>query len=48
MEDSEYGLALGGGFLLRMMHNVGLKVEYAYRGIGILGKVHSYTVGVLF
>lgn len=48
MEDSEYGIALGGGMVLRMMHNVGLKVEYAYRGVGILGKTHCYTIGILF
>lgn len=48
MEDSEYGVALGGGIVLRMMHNLGLKVEYAYRGVGILGKTHCYTIGVLF
>lgn len=48
MEDSEYGLALGAGATLYMMHNTALKLEYAYRGLGILGKVHAYTVGVLF
>ncbi len=48
LEDSEYGLALGAGATLYMMHNTALKLEYAYRALGILGKVHAYTVGVLF
>ena len=45
---SEYGFTFGGGLLLRLMHNVGLQIDYAYRGIGILGQAHCYTVGVLF
>ena len=48
MGKSEYGFSFGGGMVLRMMHNIGLKVEYAYRGIGVLGKTHCYTIGVLF
>ncbi len=48
MDDSQYGFSFGGGIVLRMMHNIGLKVDYAYRGVGILGKTHCYTVGVLF
>ncbi|MCA9731186.1 MAG: PorV/PorQ family protein [Deferribacteres bacterium] len=48
MQDAEFGLSMGGGMELRFMGNVGLKLDYAYRGIGILGKTHSYSVGVLF
>lgn len=48
LDDSEYGLSFGGGVLLRMMHNIGLKIDYAYRGVGILGKTHSYSIGILF
>lgn len=48
MANSEFGLTLGGGMDLRLMNNLGLKIEYAYRGVGILGKTHSYTIGVLF
>ncbi len=48
MPDTEFGLTLGGGMTLRMMHNVAVKIEYAYRGVGILGKTHAYTFGVLF
>lgn len=48
IDESEFGLSLGGGMELRFMGNVGLKLDYAYRGVGILGKTHSYSVGVLF
>lgn len=48
LEDSEYGFSFGGGVVLRMLHNIGFKVDYAYRGVGILGKTHCYTLGVLF
>ncbi|MGH7450703.1 MAG: PorV/PorQ family protein, partial [bacterium] len=48
MTESEYGLTLGGGVELRMMRNVAIKVDYAYRGVGILGQAHSYSFGVLF
>ncbi len=48
MEDSEYGFSFGGGFILRMMHNVGLKMDYAYRSIGILGPSYCYSIGILF
>lgn len=48
LDDSEFGLAFGGGMTLRMMHNLGFKIEYAYRGVGILGKTHCYTLGILF
>jgi opacity protein-like surface antigen len=48
MENSEFGLALGAGMTMRLLHNMGLKFEYAYRGIGILGKTHAYTIGFLF
>lgn len=48
MEDSQYGLAFGAGTKLHMMNNLGVKFEYAYRGVGILGKTHCYTFSFLF
>lgn len=48
MNESEYGLTLGGGAEIRMMHNVAIQVDYAYRGVGILGQAHSYSLGVKF
>lgn len=48
MNESEFGLSFGGGMELRFLGNLGLKMDYAYRGVGILGKTHSYSLGVLF
>jgi hypothetical protein len=48
MEDSEYGLSLGAGILSRMMDNLALRVDYAFRDIGVLGKTHAYTISFLF
>jgi len=48
MQDSQFGLTFGGGMVLHLMHNFGLKLDYAYRGIGILGKTHCYSFGFLF
>jgi len=48
MKDAEYGATFGGGFLLHMMNNMGLKLDYGYRNIGVLGNVHIYTLGLIF
>lgn len=48
VEDSEFGATFGGGFVMRMLNNVAVKLDYAYRGVGILGKTHSYTFGIMF
>ena len=48
MEDSEYGPTFGGGVFLNLMGNVGLRLDYAYKSVGILGNFHSYTCGVTF
>jgi hypothetical protein len=48
LPDSEYGLTLGGGFQKFLINNVSLKLDYAYREIGLLGKVHCYTLGFTF
>lgn len=48
MDNSEYGLALGGGMEIHLLRNLGVKIDYAYRGMGILGKAHCYTIGFLF
>ncbi len=48
MDQSEFGLTLGGGVELRMMNNLALKVDYAYRDIGILGHAHNYSFGIKF
>jgi opacity protein-like surface antigen len=48
MSDSEYGMTLGGGVLIRFMGNLGIKMDYAYKPLGILGNTHCYTVSMLF
>ena len=48
MDKSEYGATFGGGFVLRFMNNLGLKLDYCYKDIGRLGFVQSYTLGLLF
>ncbi len=48
MEDSEYGPTFGGGFNLNVLGNMGLKVDYCYKNMGLLGNTHCYTIGFLF
>jgi len=48
LPDSEYGLSLGAGMVKYLMNNLAVKIDYAYRDLGLLGKVHSYSVGFLF
>lgn len=48
LPDSEFGLSLGAGVTKYLMGNMGLKVDYAFREMGLLGRVHSYSVGFLF
>ena len=48
MEDSQYGASFGIGLQIDMMANQSIKVEYAYRTIGILGDVQSMGVSFLF
>ena len=48
MDDSEFGWTFGGGFEMRLMRNASIKIDYAYRSVGLFGKVHAYSVGVCF
>jgi hypothetical protein len=48
MEDSQYGASLGLGVQTDLLFNRGLKVEYAYRSLGIFGGVNSFGVSVQF
>lgn len=48
MEDSEYGASFGFGVVTTMLFNTGIKFEYAFRDVGILGSNHSYGVSVMF
>lgn len=48
LPDSEHGLTLGGGIQKYFVNSVSIKMDYAYRDIGLLGKVHSYSIGFTF
>jgi len=48
MEDSQYGASFGVGLQIDMMSNQSIKVEYAYRSMGILGGVQSMGVSFMF
>ncbi len=47
MNDSQYGLAIGGGVLINLFGNRAISFDYAYKDIGILGNTHSYTIGLV-
>ena len=50
MPRSQYGPSYGLGFIYRMskLNNMAVQVDYAYRDVGILGALHSYTFSFLF
>ena len=48
MVDSHYGVSVGGGFRYILMNNLAFRIDYAYRDVGLLGKMHAYSLGILF
>lgn len=48
MDQSDYGLSLGFGVLLKMFGNQSVKFDYAYRDHNILGNINSFSVGFIF
>lgn len=48
MDESQYGLTFGAGVHLTLLGNNLLKIEYAYKDIGILGNSSIFTLGVTF
>lgn len=48
MKESQYGFSVGGGVILNLFGNKAIKMDYAYRDIGILGNVSNYTIGFMF
>lgn len=48
MDDSQFGLTLGGGVHLTLMGNRLLKIDYAFKDSEILGSNSVYTIGVTF
>jgi hypothetical protein len=48
MDESQYGATFGGGIHFALMGNRLIKIDYAYRDLGILGYSSVYTIGVTF
>jgi len=48
LEDSEFGATFGFGLQINYLGNKALKIDYAYRDTGLLGTMHSYSLGFLF
>ena len=48
MESSQFGLSLGFGVQTDLLFNSGIKAEYSYRDIGVLGNYNSFGVSVQF
>jgi len=46
MEDSEFGLTLGFGVHLHYLGNNTIKFDYSFRDVGVLGGMHTYTLGL--
>lgn len=48
LEDSVYGLRLGGGINYHFSPNLSMKADYAYQTLGVLGDINSLTIGIAF
>ena len=48
MEESQYGLSFGAGLEMLMFGNRGVRLDYAYRGMSILGSTDSFGLSVFF
>ncbi|MEN8193608.1 MAG: PorV/PorQ family protein [Bacteroidota bacterium] len=48
MDNSEYGLTFGAGVYVNLMNDNNIKVDFAYKEVGIFGYSMNYSVGVTF
>ena len=48
LDSSEYGWTFGGGVNLALLNNRKIKLDYAYKTIGLLGNFSMFTVGATF
>ncbi|NQT24809.1 PorV/PorQ family protein [candidate division KSB1 bacterium] len=48
MDNSPYGLTLGGGIHITLLHNIVLKVDYAFQDTEFFDQYSSYSVGIVF
>jgi len=47
-EQALFGLTAGGGIELFVVGNRSIKVDYAFKEAGIMGRTHAYTLGLTF
>jgi hypothetical protein len=48
LDYSEYGATFGAGMMLTLTPRYGVKFDYSFRDIGVLGNVNMYALSVLF
>lgn len=48
MKNSEFGPTFGAGVETFLLYNTGMKVEYAWRDIGLLGSINTFGVTLMF
>ncbi len=48
MDEPQFGLTGGGGMELFLMGNRSVKVDYAFKDAGMMGRTHAYTLGFTF
>lgn len=48
MDENQFGLTFGGGLHFALMNNRELKIDYAYKDVGILGYYSAFTLGATF
>jgi hypothetical protein len=48
MDDSPYGLTLGGGVHFTLLNNIIIKVDYAFQDTEYFGNYSSYSIGIVF
>lgn len=48
MQDAEYGPTFGAGFRMNLIRNTSFNLDYAYRDIGVLGKINSFGIAIGF
>ena len=48
MDETEYGLTLGAGIHLTLLNNNSIKMDFAYKDVGIFGNTLTYSIGINF
>jgi len=48
IDRSEFGLTLGAGFVMNLIQNTNLTVDYAYRDLGLLGSTNCFGISIQF